>query len=190
MMKATTETFWTDEDAQIKNGASAVTFGKWFNKAKLTLRHLFLRDVLLNVTQSNGVPNKNKSGFWVTLIVRHQQKVGAVERSIKEEFFYGNEYTGRKNIPHKTWKRHSAFLVYGQQLNNLQAKRAMQVSQQTCSYAKQSDPKARLSFQVKSIKPLPIWATALNDMSLIENDWSSLRFMEIRTPTNVTAEAA
>jgi hypothetical protein len=194
MMKATTQTFWADQDAQMENRTSAVLFGKWFNKAKQSLRHLLLQDVLQNelqnVSQSNGAPNKNKFGFWAILIVRQKQKFSAAERGIKEEFFYGNEYAGRKNIPNKTWRRHSAFLVYGQKLDNLHTKQATQVSRQSGSIAKQSDATARIIFQVKSIKPLPTWATVLNDMSLIENDMSSLRFMEIRALSHVTSEAA
>jgi hypothetical protein len=185
MMKATAETFWVDRDAQSENYASAVTFGKWFIRAKLTLRHLFLRNIVIT--------KKNSPSIWESFILYQQQKAGVAEQSIKDEFFYGSDYTGRKNIPHKTWKRHSAFLVYRQRVNknNLHRGLTLKTDDQVEPVRNElSVAETRISFQIKSIKLLPIWATALNDISLIENDMSSLRLMEVRSRVKITAEAA
>jgi hypothetical protein len=174
MMKATAETYWVNRDAQNENFVSTVIPGKWFCKAKQTLRHLFLQSISRS-TQSNP-------GMWESFILRQQQKAGITEQHTKEEFFYDSHRAGRKNIHHRAWQRHSAFLVYHQKVNNLQPG----LKQNN----KMSVTDARISFQVESITQLPVWATSLNEMCFIENDLSSLRFMEFCTLEPLTADVA
>jgi hypothetical protein len=174
MMKVTAETYWVNQDAQNANFVSTVIPGKWFCKAKQTLRHLFLRSI--------SGSTKSNSGMWDSFILRQQQKSGITEQHTKEGFFYGAHRAGQKNIHHRAWQRHSAFLVYHQKVINLQHglkhNNKMLVTD------------ARISFQVESIRQLPVWATSLNEMSTIENDISSLRLMEFRTLEQLTADAA
>ena len=128
-MKAAAETFWVNQDAQTKHRASTLTIGKWFNKSKQTLRHLFL-------------------GLY------QQQTLDVTDASIKDEFFYGSHHVGRKNILNRTWRRHSAFFVYSQQVNSLQrdltSKTAHPVESVGDGLSVVEAPK---SFQVKSVKP-------------------------------------
>lgn len=185
-MKAA-ETFWVDQNAQTNNQASTVAFGNWFYKAKQTLRHFFLQSVLKRIV----IPNNSSSRIWESFFLYQQQKADVTEQSIKEEFFYGTHYIHRKSISHRIWKRHSAFLVYHQKINNLRRDSVLKTAHQLESISNElTVADTRISFQVKSFKQLPIWATALNDISLIENDMSSLRFMKVRSRLKITAQAA
>ena len=176
-MKATAETFWVDEDAHISHRASTVAFKKWFNK----LRHLLLQSVL---------------GVWDTFVLSQQQKAELDEQSVKDEFFFDHDPINSnnvnwKNIPRKTWNRHSAFLVHRQLVDSLQKTATVETSAEILPTTNTlSVAETRISFHVTSIRPLPVWATALTEMSMVESDLSSLRLMELRTIQNITAKAA
>jgi hypothetical protein len=103
MVKATVETFWGNECARNDARASAGNFGKWYHNAKQAWRRYLMGD-------------KSTSHFLQSIVLRQQQKFSVVERNIKDTFFHADKYTGRQNVPDKTWRRHSAFLVYRQKL--------------------------------------------------------------------------
>ena len=100
MFKATTDTLWEAQCARQMSGATEASFDRWLNKAARPWQHLV--------------------NFWW-----QQQKAFVVDhigeqdvyQSVKDEFFTVDHqsYKFRKKIPHKTWKRHSALLVYRQQ---------------------------------------------------------------------------
>ena len=198
MMKAA-ETIWVDDqNAQLKNRAASVAIylvmAKWFHVARQTLRHLFLMDCLQgffrNVSQ-RVIPHKRNVGIWRSFLLYQQQKSEVTKQSIKEEFFYASRRIGSKNIPHRTWKRHSGFLVYRQKMNSLQRELTRKTDRQLEMLSSELlAAQTRISFQVESIKQLPIWASALNDISLFENDMSALRFVEVRTRINIITRAA
>lgn len=179
MIKATVDNFWINEDAQPERRMTAAAFYNWLGKTKLALRHFVLS-------------HTGDSSALVAFIQRQQRKVFTAEQNIKQEFFFDKSDFDRKNIPHKTWKRHSAFLIYRQQINNKQKPQSrMETDQYLDAIINQAIvSEERISFRVKSIRPLPVWATALSDLSVIDNDLSSLRFMETHSVTNITAEAA
>lgn len=116
MMKATAESFWVERNKQGVKRTTAVTFGGWLNKAKLALRHFV-------------VPNKSYSRIWYAFTLRQLQKIDTAELSAKDECFTNGGYNNLKHIPHKTWKRHSAFLVYQQQMTSIQSRKALRTDE-------------------------------------------------------------
>jgi hypothetical protein len=197
MIKATAETLWIDLDAQQQHPASNVSVLKRIRKAKRVLQYLDPRRfITLSKAVSNKVTSNNsKNKIWTAYISLQQQKAGNMESDRKDEFFYGIGYTNRKKIPHKTWKRHSAFLHYMQEQKVQKPKSVREEDRPTAaatmtSVSEANRTQARISFKVTSIKRLPIWATALNEMALIENDISPFRLMKSGTTGGLTIKAA
>lgn len=183
-MKATAETYWVNQETKNVNFVSEVVPGKWFCKAKQTLRHLFLQDI----SRSNL---KSISGVWDMFILRQQQRSGITEKATKDEFFYGNHRASRKNIYHRAWQRHSAYLVYQQKVNTLQRGKGKKTDYKVEAENDETTvSNTRLSFQVESIRQLPVWAVSLNEMHVIEDELSSLCLMEIRSCGHINADAA
>ena len=183
MIKATAEIFWVDENAQISHRATTVAYKGWFAK----LRHLLLQSVLHMVKiKQNAFEN------WDAFVQSQQQKAEIDEQSVKDAFFFDHGYSNWKHIPRKTWKRHSALLVERQKkMDSLQSTSAFTIGAEIVSTGEKLPvDETRISFQVKAIKTLPVWASAMNEMSMVENDLSSLRLMQFHTIPNITAEAA
>jgi hypothetical protein len=177
------ESFWEEGVAQQQNRIAAIFFTGWINKAIQALRTF--------ITPLNNVDIS--SDYFLYRNRYREQKFQKYTQSVKDEFFYEPGRVQRKNIPRKTWHRHSAFLVYRQQMNTLQTRRVVDADrlQNTQSNVEgKITAETRISFHVKSIRPLPVWATALNELSVIENDMSTLRLMEIHQPSSIIAEAA
>jgi len=145
---------------------------------------------------SKYLHNKRDAGILWTLIMRQQNRLRTLENNIKTEFFSNqgfskNANSNRKYIPRKTWNRYSAFLTCQQQIYNQSVESKQVFDEQIHSnMGKGTAVEGRISIQVKSIKTLPIWATALNELSLIENDISSLSFMDCYDIANIIAVAA
>lgn len=184
MIKANAENYWMGLDAQNENRATLMQFAKWFRKPVSALQHFI------------SVSSKLTVNVFSLFFIRGQRKDQL--QQFKDEF-YLRRSTGLKNIPSRTWKRHSALLVYQQrskaayreQMHNQHIKQAREsVQKDALSVEPQAFVKSRMSFRVKSIRILPIWSSALSEMSAIEGDLSSLRFMESRPLVNKINKAA
>jgi len=180
MVKVTAETIWIDQDANDSYRASNFIHRRWFNN---------LRQVILqNVFKRLAIPKQILDSF----ILSQQQKAQVSEQSVKDKFFFDTDYVNWKNIPRKTWSRHSAFLVHRQKANNLKRITTLETGAEIePTVSKPPAVETRISFQVTLIRPLPVWATALNELSMIDSDLSSLRLMKVRKIQNIIiAEAA
>ncbi|WP_455201182.1 hypothetical protein [Kaarinaea lacus] len=182
MIKTNAENMWLELDVVEEKHAARISVGPWISKGRNFFRHLFR---LFRVA-----PGKVTAGIISTFIINDEQKSKDAKRNIKDEFYF-RKFEARRNIPHRTWKRHSALLHYHQQQTRQQQVKALSpghesdfqaeaVTEAERQAALNIDTPAvnnlRLSFRVKSIRLLPIWASALSDLSLIEDDLSSLRF--------------
>lgn len=127
MIKATAETFWQTQSTQELNVATEGNAIKWLNKAKQTLRHLVGFTARQEAQFTAEVIN-SESGIVAGLILRQQHKLNSFEQGIKEEFFNYPMFSDSKVIPQKTWKRHSAFLVYRQQMLSQKSARTLEAA--------------------------------------------------------------
>lgn len=108
MIKAPAGNFGIGQDVRSgKYVPAAASFNGWLNKTRLVLRHFV-------------VANKASADVGEAYIVRQQEKTSIAARHVKDELFYSSTRSRFKSIPRKTWKRHSAFLVYRQQMINLE----------------------------------------------------------------------
>ena len=104
MIKASAGIFGIGQGARKGNLLSGASLNGWLNKTRLALRHFV-------------IANKNSSDVWEAYILHQQEKARIAARHCKDEIFYRNALSPRlKSIPRKTWKRHSAFLIYRQQM--------------------------------------------------------------------------
>ncbi len=183
-MNSIVETGWRARGAPVAHRTKGIPFILWFRDA--------IKPLGLIVA-----PPRGGRGFWETFILARQhalqhalqQRNRAAEQSAKDEFF-GGGFANRKSIPARTWKRHSAFLVYRQHMRDLTTQRLTKPDPENSRAAGRPAIPTRMSFQVKSITHLPVWAIGLDGLGLMENEWSSLILMEPSAPENPVAEAA
>lgn len=184
MIKANAENCWMGLDVQNDNRATTMPFVRWFHKPLSVLQHFL------------SVSSKLEVSIFSLFSIQEQRKDQL--QQFKDEFYFRRSI-GRKNIPRRTWKRHSALLVYQQQskvanraqMHNQQINQAREsVQKDALSVEPQALVKTRMSFHVKSIRVLPVWSSALGDMSVIEDDVSSLCLMECRPLVNKIKKAA
>jgi len=117
MVKATVEPVWsTQAGDEMVSGYLASwsnTMSRWGKNSMDVMRHL--------VSATNGfVITKDNSFFLTAFIRRRHDKVCALEQSMKDEFFNYSCLTSQNKVPSRVWKRHSALLVYGKQVNRQQ----------------------------------------------------------------------
>ncbi len=191
-MKATIETSLVEPCNVAGNDTARILLDRLFSKVK----SFFRVTVLLGkgaVTESaiKLQSHKAESGLFVAFMRYQQRKARLVEQDVKDEFYF-RRHIRRRNIPRRTWNRHSAFLYYSQQkINEQKLHQHAELEQlRDTAVEKSVEFVGRMSFQVKSIKPLPVWATAFHELSWIESDLSSLRLMEFQRIDSPTAEAA
>lgn len=111
------------------------------------------------------------------------------QRRLKSDFYFKNQ-SRRSNISRRAWKRHSALLSYCLQqdvlhLSEGKLENGTDSTQNTIPEISQETIKGSMSFTVTSIRLLPVWSSSLIEMSLIEQDLSSLACMKNYKPTNL-----
>lgn len=191
MMKATIETSLMETRDVTAQDSIVVIFDNLVSSVKRILQLTFLRDKWTGrpVTGKN-LQNRGKSSLFVAFLRQQQRKTQLVDQAIKDEFFFRRN-TRRRNISQRTWNRHSAFLFYRQQVNK-QMRNAVSELEKKADTVMEGHPQqaCRMSFRVKSIKPLPVWASACHELTRIESDLSSLSLMEYPRTETPAAEAA
>ena len=117
MVKATVEPVWsTQTGEELVSGCLdgwSNTMSRWGKNSIDAVRHL--------VSATNGFVKSKDNSFFLTAFIRRQHdKVCAMEQSMKDEFFNCDGLTNQIKVPGRIWKRHSALLVYGEQLHRQQ----------------------------------------------------------------------
>jgi hypothetical protein len=201
MLKAITEPSWLEGQAHETNRISAVSIIGWLKKAVRAMRYFDL-------------PDKNRRGVREGIIAHCGNKDRSERQHIKDDFFHHRGYVGCRRIPEKTWKRHSAFLVYreeacrqegysqaaGNQRPHDRHTAGKYVTYYDSPVAAVVDSKpGRLTsdkpdnagksvrIKVKSLRYLPVWAAALYDLSLIEIDINTNTYTSTYTLSPVNA---
>ena len=105
MTKTTLETYWIDQGIHAQDSEAVISLAGRIDKAQQDLRHLVWSTI-------RGV------GSWTVSVLSEPLKTGTIEQLISDELYGGIGYKDRTNIPPKTWKRYSAFLVYRQHAIN------------------------------------------------------------------------
>ena len=189
MIKGTLETSLNEPCDVTVQDPTGIFFGNVFSRIKRYLKEAHSSG---NGSGKFGAVRSrmHDSGLLVAFLLYQQRKARQVRQALKDDFFFQRQ-TRRKNISQRAWNRHSAFLYYSQQIHkqNVQHSSELQQSPNTV-VEKPVDSQGRMSFQVKSIKLLPVWATAYHEMSWIEYDISSLRLTQSRRIESLAAEAA
>ena len=134
---------------------------------------------------------KSENSLFIAFLRQRKRKAQLSDQAIKDEFFFRCKIR-RKNIPQRTWNRHSAFLFYRQQQVDKQMLGPVTEMEQKSDVVMKDVPESagRMSFKVKSIQPLPVWASACHELTWIEPDLSSLRFMQFPRVESPAAKAA
>ena len=190
MIKTNADNFWLDLGVANEKPA-AMSNSVWLSKSSSILRHFLIAS------------GKLSAALISALVFNDEQKTKDGKQNIRDEFYFGS-LASRKKIPRRIWKRHSALLHYHQQqirqqprnatcqkpMVESQSDKVRQVESASEITAMQAVVNKRMSFRVKSIRLLPIWGTALSDISLIEDDLSSLRFVESSSAVNNIDKAA
>ena len=113
MAKTTVEPVWANQrEHQAMNG--------WFtaiNRLAHQMVNSGVNSVRLLVSAFSVDTRKTNNHSLLSALIRHQQhKVSAFEQSMKEEFYQCGGFAGRTKVPGRVWKRHSALLVYREQV--------------------------------------------------------------------------
>ncbi len=204
MFKTIAEPFWLERETRETSSVSAVSVKGWLSKAIRALSHFDL-------------PTKDNNGSQETFIAWREGKARAARQHIKDDFFCQRACVGHKRISEKTWKRHSAFLVYreearrqqgyGQQTGKQQLQdrptagninfnsdtpKAAVVDCEPARLTSNGSVKAGKSVRVKvtSLRYLPVWATSLHDVSLIKIDINTPHLLNAGKPAGKLAAAA
>jgi hypothetical protein len=74
---------------------------------------------LVNASSGNRHAGKNTS-LLSAFIQQHETKVNEAEHKLKGSFFQLSGFKGQSKVPDRVWKRHSALLVYREQVNRQQ----------------------------------------------------------------------
>lgn len=109
MAKTTAEPVWTTQTDGHSDTGWAMGINRVVHNSVTNLRPL------VNAVCSLFCRTNNKSCF--SLFIRHQQeKARDFEQSIKDEFYQCGGFAGHNKVPGRVWKRHSALLVYRDQV--------------------------------------------------------------------------
>lgn len=109
MFKAALETFEIDRRSMSDRQSSESVFRHWISNAMQMLR----RAVSMS---SNVISNGSNAKSFASAVERYQQKKTRHARHKELNDFYFADFVGRQRISPRAWRRHSAFLVYQQQM--------------------------------------------------------------------------
>jgi hypothetical protein len=113
MAKVTVNPIWPTQTENEKVSGCWIgwfnAISRWGQNSVDAVRHLVGANADSLKTRSHG-------RFLSSFIRRQQDKASAFEQSIKDEFNHCGGFAAQEKVPTRVWKRHSALLVYRQQV--------------------------------------------------------------------------